>query len=402
MSKVLFNDKKNCCACTACASICPQNAIAMVPDQDGFIYPVVDENSCIRCNLCERVCAYRNDLPEESIKEAYVAVSKCTEVQESASGGLFSALAKSVIEQNGVVYGCAMGYENGRLLPHHICVDTQADLILLKGSKYIHSDLGNTYKEVRKHLENGKIVLFSGTPCQGAGLRGYLGKNYNNLFIVDIVCHGVPSAKLFQDYIAHEEKKRNVKINSFRFRDKSQGWKLYAAMELDNGQIAYLEPEQSSYYQMFLDSYTYRENCYECPYASVHRPGDITIGDYWCVELVHPELLKENGGTIEHEIGVSCLIINNKKGHILMETFGNGVSMWSSTYENASKYNRQLISPSARKPERETVLSLAKNNYAEVEKWYWCKRYPIIFKRTIRAAIPRPVKNVLKKILHKQ
>jgi hypothetical protein len=173
-------------------------------------------------------------------------------------------------------------------------------------------------------------------------------------------------------------------------------------MTLENGKKIHFEPEESSYYQMFLNSYTYRENCYQCPYASDYRPGDITICDYWCVELVHPELLRENGGPLSHEAGVSCLIINNSKGRRLLEEFGSGIVKWESTYEKASKYNRQLIAPSQRKPEREMVLSLCRENYSKVDKWYHRRLRPIKIRRAIRAAVPRSVKNLIKKVLRKQ
>ena len=398
----ILNDKRDCCGCTACAAICPKKAITMSPDADGFVYPVVDESKCVHCGLCEKVCAYRNVQTPQSAKEVYAAVSACTNIQESASGGLFAAFAQAVLQEGGSVYGCAMEYENGKLYPRHICVTEVKNLINLKGSKYVHSDMEGIYPDVRRQLEAGQTVLFSGTPCQVAGLRGYLGKDYDNLFAIDIICHGVPSAKLFRDYIAFEEQKRGEKICAFRFRDKSQGWKLHGAMTLENGKTVYFEPEDSSYYQMFLNSYTYRENCYSCPYACDRRPGDITIGDYWCVELVHPELLRENGGPLNHEAGVSCLIVNSPKGHLLLDTFGHGIIRWASTYENAAKYNRQLTAPSQRKPERETVLSLCREDYALADKWYHRRLRPIKLKRAIRAAVPRPVKNLIKKVLRKQ
>ena len=390
---------KNCSACTACAAICPKGAITMMPDEDGFVYPVVEEDKCVHCGLCEQVCAYRNTLPPVSRKDVFVAVSGISDVGESASGGLFAAFAQVVLEQGGAVYGCAMEYDNGQLWPRHICVTEQKDLIRLKGSKYVHSDMGNTYPDVKRRLEEGQTVLFSGTPCQVAGLKGFLGRDYENLFAIDIICHGVPSGELFRKYIAFEEKRRGAKITSFRFRDKSQGWKLHGAMTLDNGETVFFEPEESSYYQMFLNSYTYRENCYGCPYAGEHRAGDVTIGDYWCVELVHPELLQENGGPLDHEKGTSCLIVNNEKGQNLLDRFGGGIARWASDYEKAAKYNRQLTAPSARKPEREDVLSMARQEYAVVEDWYQRRLRKIRIKRAARAAVPKPVKRLLRKLL---
>lgn len=395
----MFVENIRCCACTGCASICPTGAITMVPDENGFVYPVVDESKCVRCGLCEKVCAYRNDVPPVSQKKVSVAVSGCTDVRESASGGLFAAFAQAVIDQGGAVYGCAMIYEKGQLWPRHICVTERRDLIRLKGSKYVQSDLTGMYPDVRRRLAEGQTVLFSGTPCQVAGLKGFLRKEYENLFTVDIICHGVPGGKLFRDYISFEEKKRGAKITSFRFRDKSQGWKLHGAMTLDSGETVYFEPEESSYYQMFLNSYTYRENCYSCPYASDHRPGDVTIGDYWCVELVHPELLRENGGQLDHESGTSCLIVNNERGEQLLRQFGQGIVRWPSTYENAAKYNRQLTASSSLKPERETVLAMARESYETVDAWYQRRLRKIKMKRAVRRAVPRPVKKLLRKLL---
>ena len=394
-------DKCSCCGCDACAAACPKGAISMQPDVDGFVYPQVDEAKCVHCGLCEKVCAYRNQTPLLSLKDVYAAVSGDTDVRESASGGLFASFAQAVIADGGAVYGCAMEYENGKLWPRHICITEQQDLIRLKGSKYVQSDLGDSYRDIQRRLTEGQTVLFSGTPCQVAGLKGFLRKDYENLFTVDIVCHGVPSVKLFQEYIAFEEKKQGAKVTSFRFRDKSQGWKLYGSMTLDNGQTIHFEPEESSYYQMFLNSYTYRENCYTCPYASDHRAGDITIGDFWCIELVHPELLAENGGPLDHEKGASCLIVNNEKGRTLLERYGSGIQRWASTYENASKYNHQLTNPSVMKPERVEALALSREQYEKVESWYRCRLRPIKIRRAIRAAVPRPIKDLAKKILGK-
>ncbi len=393
--------KTTCCGCGGCAAICPKGAITMAPDRDGFLYPLVDERKCVQCGLCEQVCAYRNHTAPVSEKEVYAAASGDTNVRESASGGLFASIAQAVLSDGGAVYGCAMEYESGRLYPRHICVTERSELIRLKGSKYVQSDLGNTYPEVRRRLESGQTVLFSGTPCQAAGLRGFLRKEYENLFILDIICHGVPSVKLFQDYIAFTEKKQNQSITGFRFRDKSAGWKLHGSMTLANGKVLSFEPEESSYYQMFLNSYTYRENCYTCPYASDHRPGDITIGDYWCIELVHPELLAESGGPLDSAMGVSCLIVNSPKGCELLERYGKGIHRWESSYENASKYNRQLTAPSQMKPERQTVLALSREDYEKVEKWYRRRLRPIQIKRALRGAVPKPVKRLLRRILRR-
>lgn len=398
----LAADKNKCCGCGACAQICPKGAIIMIPDEDGFQYPTIDMRKCIECGLCEKVCKYqKNDTPK-SAREVYAAVSGDTDIRQSASGGIFASFAQAVIANGGAVYGCAMEYETGQLWARHICITEPQNLIRLKGSKYVQSELGNTYPDILGRLAAGQLVLFSGTPCQVAGLKGYLRKEYENLFTLELICHGVPSGKLFRDYIAFEEKKRGRKITGFRFRDKSTGWKLHGALTLEDGETVQFEPEESSYYQMFLNSYTYRENCYSCPYASDCRPGDITIGDFWCIELVHPELLAENGGPLEHEKGASCLIVNNEKGRLLLERYGNGIRKWVSSYENASRYNRQLTASSVMKPERAEVMALSREDYEKVERWYRRRLRSIKIRRAIRAMVPRPVKNALKAIVNKR
>lgn len=395
----LIDTKKSCCACTACESICPKQAISMLPDENGFIYPYVAAEKCINCNLCQKVCSYQNNLPEISDKKVFVAVSQNTDLTTSASGGLFASLAQSVLNDNGVVYGSAMLYENEQLYVKHIKVTSTEQLNLLKGSKYVHSNTQGIFSDVLTELKCGKTVLFSGTPCQVAGLKGFLRKDYPNLYTIDIICHGVPSEQLFQQYIAFEENRYDSKITTFRFRDKKQGWKLHGSMTFDTNETICFEPEKSSYYQLFLNSYTYRENCYSCPYASAHRPGDITIGDYWCIELVHPELIVENGGEIDHEKGVSCMIINNDKGDELLSNYGSGIKYWKSSYENASKYNRQLTAPSQLKKERDLVLELSRNNYKSLDFWYKKRLIPIKIRRKIRSSIPKPLKNFIKKCI---
>lgn len=396
---VLFDNKKDCCACSACVNICPMSAIDFANDEYGFRYPQINEDKCISCGLCKQVCNYQKNEYKQSRKETYAAVSMNTNLKESASGGLFASLAQTILNADGVVFGSAMIYEDSKLQVKHIKVDGLEDLIKLKGSKYIQSDMGNIYTQIKELLINNKLVLFSGTPCQVAGLKGYLRKEYTNLYTIEIICHGVPNEQFFQSYINYIENKNSIQIKEFKFRDKHDGWKLYGKIKYNDNQEAYFEPEESSYYQMFLNSYTYRENCYSCPYASDNRQGDITIGDYWCIDLVHPEYLVENGGYLDEQKGVSCLIINNEKGKELIDKYGKNIEKYSSTYEQTSKYNAQLSKPSLLKQEREIVLRIyLDKGYDDIEKWYKKRLSRIKFRRKIRAMIPRKVKDVVKKM----
>ena len=396
---VLFNEKKQCCGCGACMIVCKKDAISMKPDEFGCIYPQIDETLCIGCKKCVSICKYGKS-EKKSLRETYVAISTNTDIQKSASGGLFAALAKKVLKQGGCVVGCAMIYEREKLYPRHICISEQNELYKLLGSKYVQSDLNNIYQVVRNKLLENIPVLFSGTPCQITGLYGYLQKDYSNLFTVDIICHGVPSIQFFQDYLQFTEERISKKITDFKFRDKSKGWKLYGNMTcLSNrgtSKQRYFEPSKSSYYQMFLNGYTYRDSCYRCPYAGENRQGNITIGDFWCVELVHPELIKENGGQLHYQDGTSCLIINDEKGKIFVEQYGTGIKRWKSTYENASKYNGQLKSPSILPEERTIVLGEYKKGYGYVEKWYQKRQIPINIKIFIRRMIPSFMKQAIK------
>lgn len=398
----LIKSEKECCGCGACYHSCPKNAISMVENAQGFIYPQIDESICINCGKCLRVCKFKENTWKKSLKETYAAHAKDIELIESASGGVFSSLAQSVLVHGGLVYGCAMVYENDKLTPKHICINKLSELEQLKGSKYVQSELNNIYVDVRDKLEQNMDVLFSGTPCQVMGLKGYLQKDYDNLYTAEVVCHGVPSLRLFHDYLNYVEEYEKKKVIEFKFRDKSQGWKLHGKMVLEdeNGNRIekYFEPEESSYYQMFLNSYTYRENCYSCPFASEYRQGDITIGDYWCIDLVHPEYLIENGGKIDEKEGASCLIVNNDQGEKLIEKYGQGIEIWESSYEKASRYNAQLKQPSCMKDERTIVLKLQKQGYEKIEKWYQKRFVKIKLIRRLKAMIPEWIKMFARKI----
>ncbi|MCD7818865.1 MAG: Coenzyme F420 hydrogenase/dehydrogenase, beta subunit C-terminal domain [Lachnospiraceae bacterium] len=398
--------EQNCCGCGACMQICPQNAIQMKKNAAGFFYPSVNQDKCVSCGLCEKVCKYSKE--ENEINECnsvYVAVGTDVELKASASGGLFASFAQSIIEQGGVVFGCALVYEDEQLWPRHTSVESVEELKALKGSKYVQSDTGDSYYETKQQLLSGRKVLYSGTPCQIAGLKGYLGKKYSNLFTVEIICHGVPNVEFFHSYLSYIEEKYDIKIIEFRFRDKQEGWKLHGSITYirNDGMKgeAQFEPEESSYYQMFLNSYTYRKNCYSCPYASENRQGDVTIGDFWCIDLVHPELLKANSDVLNEQNGISCLIINSQQGERLLEQYGNGVKVWSSSYTQAARYNAQLKHPSELKPERKIVLDLyEKTGYSEVEKWYQSRLRKIKNRRKIAALVPEGVKKLLRPIIH--
>lgn len=399
---VLYLDKKDCCGCGVCMNICPKKAITMKEDEYGFLYPVINQDVCIRCGLCKKVCGYQSREFIGEPETTYVAQSKNSDINKSASGGVFVSIARSVLLMGGVVYGVSMEYIDGRLEPMHIAVEKIDELIKLQGSKYVQSRIGTIYSDVKEQLTSDRVVLFSGTPCQVDGLRNFLRKSYDNLYCIDIICHGVPSSKMFQDYILTLENKYKDKIIDFKFRDKTLGWGLTANAYTANAGNKIIPCYSSSYYDMFLKSYTYRINCYSCKYANKHRVGDVTIGDYWEVEKEHPEILIKNGGEINEKLGVSCIIVNNNQGSKLVEKYGKELFIKKSRYEKVARYNKQLNLPSSLdEARREQVLNAYKiGGYQAVETQYrkllgWKQ----VLKNKIKEILSQQAKCMIKKII---
>lgn len=382
----LFNRKADCCGCGACRVACPVGAISMEMDAGGALYPVIDQERCIECGRCQKVCGFAKPRKESQFEQkAYAAVAREQAVVErSSSGGAFATLAQAWIANDGVVYGCAMICGDDGLFPRHIRVDTQDGLRALQGSKYVQSDTGETYAEVKTDLKQGKSVLYSGTPCQIAGLYGFLGGEHENLVTIDLICHGVPGQGFFRSYIAALERKVHGKVNGFLFREKKNGWGL-------NGRIDYLDAKgkacsmpvynkTSSYYNLFLEAQVYRESCYRCPYACLSRVADLTLGDYWGIEKEHPEYLSDHGGTLRKESGISCVLVNTAIGEAMLSRFGDGLELLPSEPERVARQNSQLRQPSVEGKNREEVLRIYRQQgYDGIEKWFrkWLgpKRY---------------------------
>lgn len=391
----IYDSKSECCGCGGCVSICPKHAISMVEDENGFIYPVVDNDVCILCGLCKKICAYQNQLERYEPMEAYVAVSKTTDVSKSASGGVFSALAYSVLKEAGIVYGVTMEEKAGILRPHYIGIERLEDLHLLQGSKYVQSFTDDIFSEIKQYVKVGRKVLFAGTPCQVGELRKFLGQEYDNILLVDIICHGVPSNRFLNDYIEMLESKYHKKIVGFNFRDKTNGWGLNGSVIFYDGKTKFLSTDESSYYTLFLKASIYRESCYTCKYADTRRGGDITIGDYWGVAKQHPDIVSNE---VDIKKGVSCLIVNSRKGKNYFDKYALNFQVWKSTFEKVSEYNEQLVRPSKKFVDYDEVMNLyQKEGYAAVDKWYKKKYGPGIMKK-LKNRVPYKFKNWLKRI----
>lgn len=403
MEIVLFDNKVNCCACGACMNICPKGAITMIEDEYGFLYPEINKELCIKCGVCKKVCAYQNISPTKRPLKAFAAVNKNKEqLMKSASGGVFSALATNVLNKGGVAFGATLTFEDGHAIPKHIAIDHVEQLPLLQGSKYVQSSIGDTYKQAKMYLQEGRLVLFSGTPCQIGGLYGYLGKDYENLITIDVICHGVPNAKMFDDYLQNERIKRKAQlVIGYSFRDKKKGWGMNGRLDLQFAdkkvKSFYIPARLASYNTLFLDGDTYRENCYSCKYAGALRPADLTIGDYWGIEVEHPELLKKK--QYEERYGISCILANTDKGIMVCEGINNQI-LAESTFEKVSNKNGQLKEPSRKSIKRDYVLDLyTQNGYRNLDMWFQNSYRRQIMVHSVYNVLPRTIRTKIKRLL---
>lgn len=336
---------KDCCGCGACEQLCPKNCITFEYDSEGFLYPQVNADLCTDCGLCAKRCPITSDVKRGKNPEVYAA--KYTDrdtVFNSTSGGIFISLALNVLEKGGIVFGCA--YDEN-LVANHIAVESKDELYRLQSSKYVQSETRGIFAKVKKELENGREVLFSGTGCQAAGLKAFLNKDYPNLLIADIVCHGVPSPKLFAKYVDFMGKKLGGKLTEYNFRSKEKrGWDLYYKASNDKkskSDYGFFD----AYYNAFLTCKTYRESCYSCKFANSERAGDITLADYWGIQKIHPEFFDNNG--------VSLVLVNSERGRKAWEEISGNVKAIPSTIEKAAVQNINLVAPSKRPSCRDSI-----------------------------------------------
>ena len=349
-----IKNKKDCCGCTACESICTHNAISMVVDRVGFVYPQVNETKCISCGLCSKVCPIINDVALREPINSFVAVSTDNEEQlSSTSGGLASTFARYIIsEKQGIVYGCT-----GENCHHvrHIRIDKTADLYKLKGSKYVQSDISGIYNYVKKDLSDGKIVLFIGTPCQNAGLKSYLRRDYDNLYCVDFVCHGVPSQKMLSDHINTLKLKDKANTASFRYKEKGKKSRYLLTITNKYKSLLYRKGYRVDLYMSgFLLGLFYRDSCYSCKFATSKRVSDLTIGDYW-------DKAKEYNALINSNDGLSQMHINSEKGQKLINELSTKIASEPIELEKLLKHSLQLQEPMKRHEKHGLFMQLYPN-----------------------------------------
>lgn len=299
---IIIKSKYDCCGCGACAQRCPHNAIELIQDNEGFLYPQIDESICIDCGLCERVCPIINQvLPSEPIK-TFAAKNNDENIRQlSSSGGIFTLLATKVINNGGVVFGAIF---NAKWEVEHDYTDTIEGIAKFRGSKYVQSKINNNYILAEEYLKDGKQVLFSGTPCQIAGLKRFLRKEYENLICVDIICHGVPSPFIWQKYL---EQYNSTELSSISFRDKTNSWKRYEVV-IRQGKKTLIREDigKNIYMKLFLSDLCLRPSCSNCSSKSGKSKSDITIADFWGIQHLHPDF--------DDDKGCNLILIHSKKG----------------------------------------------------------------------------------------
>lgn len=308
-----FQNKSDCCGCTSCETVCPRQCIKMNIDEEGFYYPKIDLNLCINCGKCEKVCPVINYKPLDSIVKSYVGRVKDNNVLiRSTSGGIFTPLMNYFLSQNGCVYGAI--FDKEECLVHHIRITNEDDNKLrekLPGSKYVSSNIIGIFKKIRKDLENNKMVLYCGTPCQVAGLRMVFGEN-PNLFLIDFVCRGNPSPLVLNRYFNEIENKYNSKIQDVVFRFKLYGYHHHVMkITLYNKKVLYSSIPVNPYLKSFFENLSSRPSCYQCHFKGINHPSDITLFDSWNASKV--------ADIIEDDLGYSNILIQNNKGEKLFE-----------------------------------------------------------------------------------
>lgn len=322
-------EKDNCTGCMACMNICPKKAIKIESEKDGFAYPKIDSKICIECGLCKKVCPVINKLKENINEiEAYACKNKDENTRiNSSSGGIFTLIAEWILKENGVVFGARF---NDNMEVVHDYIQNVEELKFFRGSKYIQSQIGNSYQKVKEFLNQERKVLFTGTPCQVEGLLSYLGKEYDNLYTQDIICHGVPSPKVWEKYLRYKNKNEKPKEVNFRNK-KVLGWSNYQVYYRYNNSKENTYYKEDMYMQLFLQNIILRKSCYDCHFKKLKRCSDITLADFWGINKVNPEFYDEKG--------VSAILVNSRKGKEIFENIKETMEFLKVDMKNIIKHN---------------------------------------------------------------
>ncbi len=324
---ISVNNKKDCCGCSACVQICPKQCISMKNDSEGFAYPIVDRNVCVECGLCEKVCPILNAIKTgDTVKNTYVGYAGNDIIREkSSSGGIFSLLADEVLNEGGIVFGAAF---DDSFMVRHIAADSEKGLERLRGSKYLQSDIGDTFKICKQELDKGRKVLYTGTACQIAGLKSFLKNEYENLIAVDVLCHGVPTSELWKKYLNEQKQKYGSDVYQVSFRKKSTGWKKYSVeIQFANSEKYEKRAAEDKYMRLFLSDICLRPSCHDCKFKSLERASDITIGDSWGINNYMPEM--------DDDKGTSVILVHSEKGQAVIDNISKSMNIKKAETEYA-------------------------------------------------------------------
>lgn len=387
-----------CCGCRACSDVCPQNCIKFSEDCEGFFYPQVDEDFCISCGKCLKVCPELNPYFNPKSNETIAAFAQDKkDREEGSSGGIFGLLAKSVLKKGGIVWGAAFD-ENLKL--EHLSCDSLDGLTPLYKSKYIQSDTNHCFRQILEELKAGKLVLFSGTPCQCNAANNIAGKYSERLITMEVVCHGVPSQNLFDKCIKYLEEKNNCKVKSLTFRSKYKGAlhpQAFTFLCEKEGKTKVVNGlhYQFPFYFGFQKYITLRPSCYSCKWARPERTADITLGDFWGIE--------KYDSTLDAKKGISEVILNTEKGINLFNMALKDNNVWCKTLpiKAAIENNGCLSSPTALKPEREFFFkALSEAPFENVVNSFLRSKNQWIF--DIYYGLPTPLRKLVRKIMDKR
>lgn len=376
-----LKNKYDCCGCYACNSICPKQCISMKVDNEGFWYPEIDLKSCINCGLCEKVCPQLNDLDYINNIYSYACKNKnINEKEKSSSGGVFGVIAKYVIENNGVVFGAAF---NEKFELEHCYVDSIREYKKLRGSKYVQSKIGNSYLETKKYLEEGRLVLFSGTQCQIKGLNLFLNNKYDNLITIDVVCHGVPSPKVFSKYIKEKTFKYKSNIENVEFRNKKLGWENFMfSIEFTNKKKYERVFFKDVYMKGFLENLYLRPSCYLCKSKNFSSGSDFSLADYWGIKNVNKDFYDESG--------VSAVICNNENSREILKKISSNLDIIDTDINNIVNNNPCVIRPSKYNNKRNEFFKYIEEE--KIEKYI--KKYITLTKyQKFKAKLRRIINN---------
>lgn len=390
---IKIDKKESCCGCTACAAICPKNCIEMKKDREGFRYPCVDEDKCVECGACEKVCPVQKQEEKTCEQRAFLVQYKNDKVRlESSAGGAFTAIAETVLEKGGVVFGAA--YDE-KFQVQHVYVENKEDLKIFRNSKYVQSDLKNTFCEVKEFLKNNKYVCFSGTPCQLEGLNSFLGKKYDRLIMVDVVCHGIPSPFIWNKYLEYQ-KNEIPKVDNIRFRDKYFGYKYSTMSFVKDGKNLYHAGSQADpMLRAFFTDICDRPSCYNCPAKKRYRVSDMTIWDCFSVYDFDKKM--------DDDKGTTRVLCHTDKGLNVVEQIKDRVNCKEVSADKLVAGVKEMFESVKMNPRRDDFFDDAQ---AMTGKELFEKYYPITAKIKIKTIIRKTllvtgIYGTMKKILNK-